>query len=481
MRVFRIGNTLLPALLSFAAACTSTEPVNLPPVLSITQPEIYHVVDVGDVVEIVAEASDSDGFVASVSFFANGRFLGQDSERPYTLSWNTTDVEGWQNRVKAVARDDMGASGEDAVRVQTNWVCRPPVVTADGWETASLEEVDLDPEPLADLMNSLRDNPGHLVHGVVVARHGLLVFEQYFDGLSHPTWGETPVSFDRDTPHVLSSVTKSFTAALFGIAIDHRFISSVDEKVFDFFPELAELNTGQKQDITLEHLVTMSSGLEWDESASTLRTGNDLTRLIAQAGSPHRNLVGFVLGKDLVADPGSVFLYSGGLTNVLGNVIQRATGQRLDEFANDYLFHPLGITDAWWWLLRPDFVYASGDLALLPRDMARFGQLFLQQGRWNDEQLVSEEWVTQSAAPRFEFSETHWALTYGHRGYSHGWWPNLDRYGEGAFAASGWGGQTIVVLPEHDMVVAITGGSYWETPFLNYDQIMTNYILRALR
>ena len=400
---------------------------------------------------------------------------------PYSATWSAADDEGLIHRIRVVATDDRGAQAEAGARLRTEWAYAPPEQTADGWQSGSLEDVDLDPDRFESLVNRLRGQQEHLVHGIVVIRRGLLVFEHYFDGLSHPNWGETPVSFDRDTPHVLSSVTKSFTATLLGIAIDLGFISSVDEKVFDFFPELAELNTGQKQDITLEHLVTMSSGLEWEESSSTLRTGNDLTRLIALAGSPHRDLVGFVLGKDLVANPGAVFLYSGGLTNVLGNVIQRATGQRMDEFANEYLFHPLGITGAWWWLFGSDFVYASGDIALLPRDMARFGQLFLQQGYWNGEKLVSEEWVTLSATPRFEFSEPHWALNYGHRGYSYGWWPSLAGYGEGAFAASGWGGQTIVVLPEHDMVVAITGGSYWETPFLNYDQIMTNYILRALR
>jgi CubicO group peptidase (beta-lactamase class C family) len=310
----------------------------------------------------------------------------------------------------------------------------------------------------------------------------MIVFEQYFAGLTHPTWGENPVTFDAHTPHVLSSVTKSFTATLLGIAIDRGFISSVEERVFDYYPELAALDDGLKREITLEHLVTMSAGLAWNESSTTLRNpGNDLTAMIRIATTTSDDMVRFILGKPLEHPPGTRFLYSGGLTNVLGNVIGRATGQLLDQFSEEFLFSPLEIDRFWWWLLRPDFVYASGDLALRPRDMVRFGQLFLQNGQWNGEQIVSEEWVRLSATPRFEFTEPHWAVSYGHRGYSYGWWPSTEEYGDGAFAASGWGGQAIIVVPEYDMVVAVTGGYYWDAPFLTYNQLMTNYIIPAIQ
>ncbi len=261
------------------------------------------------------------------------------------------------------------------------WVYRQPVRTSDGWETASLTAVGIDPAPLSELMNRLRANPGHLVEGIVIVKDDQLVFEEYFDGRAHPTYGDGPVSYDRGTKHCLSSVTKSITATLLGIAIDRGFVPSVDERVLGYFPEMADLDVGLKSAITLKHLVTMSAGLQWDEwSYSLSDPRNDLTQWFRYTG----DLVRFVLERPMVADPGALFTYNGGLTNVLGEAIRRATGLRLDRFSEDYLFTPLGITDLSWYLIRPDFVYASGDVSLRPRDLAKLGRLFLRGGCGTD-------------------------------------------------------------------------------------------------
>ncbi|UCG87894.1 MAG: serine hydrolase [Gemmatimonadota bacterium] len=481
MTVKHLVLALLPLVLSPLSACIGTGPENQPPLVSIIQPGAGEAFVVGDTVTLVAEASDDDGIVTSVSFYVEERLLGTDDAVPYTVTWNTAGTERLYSSISAVAQDDQGAYGDDVLRVRTDWVYEPPEQIADGWQTASLEDVEVDPGPLVQLINTLRSRESHRVHGIVLVRHGLLVFEHYFSGLTHPTWGEEPVTFDRETAHVLSSVTKSFTATLLGIAIDRGFISSVDDTVFDFYPELADLNTGRKRGITLRHLITMSSGLEWNESSATLGDpSNHLTALIRRAMNTSQDLIRFILEKPMVADPGTWFNYSGGNTNVVGNVIQRASGTRLDRFADEYLFEPLGIETSWWWLLRPDFVYASGDLALVPRDMAKFGQLFLQNGSWNGEQLVSQEWVGLSAEPVFLFSPPDWSLSYGFIGYSHGWWPNEASYGAGAFSASGWGGQQIVVMPEFEMVAALTGGSYWDAPSMTTHQIM-QYVLEAVQ
>lgn len=353
------------------------------------------------------------------------------------------------------------------------WVYRQPEQIDDGWETASLAAAGMDQGPLAELMNRLRAYPGHLIEGIVIAVHGKLVFEEYFDGRAHPTYGEQPISYDRQTKHCLSSVTKSVTATLLGVTIDRGFAASVDEKVFDFFPEMADLNAGQKGEITLKHMVTMSAGLQWDEWNYPVGDArNDLTKWFNFQG----DLLRFVLERPMVADPGALFNYNGGVTNVLGEVVRRASGLRLDRFSETYLFAPLGITDFSWYLIRPDFVYASGDLSLLPRDMAKLGQLYLQDGVWNGSRILSEEWVRSSATP--EFSMQPWP---GCAGYSYGWWPRTGAYGVGAFAAEGWGGQTIIVMPEFDAVVAFTGGSYWRSPLLSSHAMMATYILPAMR
>jgi len=374
-------------------------------------------------------------------------------------------------RALAVALVAVGcaAGGPD----REAWVYQQPEEIGDGWRTASAADAGLDIDRFTLLMELLRQNPGHLVHGIVIAVDGALVFEEYFDGRTHPTYGEVPVRFTRDRKHCLSSVTKSVTATLLGIAIDRGFISGVDAKVVDFFPEHADLMVGAKAGLTLEHLVTMSAGLEWDENTYSFRDSrNDLTRWFRYDG----DLVRFVLARPLVAEPGTQFNYNGGLTNVLGEVIRRATGMRLDRFAEIYLFGPLGITDYTWYFVRPDFVYASGDISLLPRDMAKLGQLYLQDGVWNGERILSSAWVQASASAVFTVPEF-----WGHVGYSHGWWPKSNAYGAGAFAAAGWGDQAIIVMPEHRMVAAFTGGAYWEDALIGSHGMTVGFVLPEAR
>jgi CubicO group peptidase (beta-lactamase class C family) len=341
----------------------------------------------------------------------------------------------------------------------------------------------MDPAPLETMMHELHTSESHLVHGIVIVRHGKLVFEEYFPGLTHPTFGEEPIVFDRETAHCLSSVTKSFTATLLGIAIEHGFITSAGQRVLGLFPDLQDLNVGQKRDITLEHLVTMTTGLDWDERSFSLRDSrNDLTAWLTLARTTSEDPVRAVLERPMVAPPGDVLNYGGGNTNVLGKAIQSASGLRLDVFARDHLFTPLGIEDVWWWVLRDDFVYASGDLTLRPRDMAKFGLMYLNGGVWSGQRILSPEWIDASASAHKTFSQ--WDAVYGGSGsvgYSYGWWVKSDDYGSGVYEAGGWGGQNIIILPGLDMVVVFTGGSYWERPLMSPHQMMLRYVLPSAR
>jgi CubicO group peptidase (beta-lactamase class C family) len=351
----------------------------------------------------------------------------------------------------------------------TEWVYRIPDEIGDGWRTSSLAQAGLDEARLTLLMRILGQNPNHRVHGIVIAVDGALAFEEYFPGKTHPTFGEVPVQFSRERKHGLSSVTKSVTATLLGIAIDRGFISSLDERVFDFFPEYADLRVGRKGDITLKHLVTMSAGLQWDEQTYPIGDAhNDITQWIRFQGDRLR----FVLERPLVAEPGVEFTYNGGLTNVLGEVIRRASGMRLDQFAEAYLFGPLGITDYAWYELDPDFVYASGDLSLRPRDAAKLGQLYLQDGEWGGERVLSPAWVESSKMPAVPTGQSE-----GYTSYSYGWWTTSGPLGREAFAALGWGEQAIIVTPEFHMIAVFTGGSYWEDPLITPYGMMVEFVI----
>jgi CubicO group peptidase (beta-lactamase class C family) len=366
--------------------------------------------------------------------------------------------------------------------VCTVWLvsCQPanthpiPEQTNDGWQTASLDDVGLNAKILKELVEDIHGNKYQNVHSIVIVKDGKLVFEEYFSGY---TWdyngdefrGEL-TDFGIDTIHNLASVTKSFTSALVGIAMDQGFIQGVDEKVFGFFPEYSHLNDERKDKITLEHLLTMTSGLEWNELELPLsNTRNDLIQLFIVSDP-----IEYILAKPVVDEPGTKWYYNGGGTNLLGEVIRETTGLRMDDFAEEYLFAPLGITDYEWDHINPDVIHASGNLKLRPRDMAKFGYLFLNGGTWKGERIVSEEWIRESTKGR---ASPLWADGYGYQ-----WW--LRTYHSNStsvdsFYADGLGGQRIAVFPSLDMVVVFTGGNYvGEVPV---DDIVVRFILPAVR
>ena len=348
-----------------------------------------------------------------------------------------------------------------------------PEQTNDGWQTASLAEVGIDERTIEQVIDRVRDNSYQNIHSILIVKDDKLVFEEYFSGYA---WdynddqfrGEL-TDFGIDTIHNLASVTKSFTSALVGIAIDHGFIQDVDEKMFAFFPEYADLSDGRKGDVTLVDLLTMTSGLEWNEMEFPYsNTRNDLVQLFIVSDP-----IEYILTKPVVNEPGTKWYYNGGGTNLLGEVIREATGMRMDVFADEYLFEPLGITDYEWDYLNSEIIHASGNLELRPRDMAKLGYLFLKGGTWQGERIVSEEWIAESTKSHISPS---WADGYGYQ-----WW--IETYHSNSipidsFYAAGWGGQRITVFPSLDMVVVFTGGNYvGENPI---DDIITHYILPAV-
>ena len=362
---------------------------------------------------------------------------------------------------------------------QQSYQYQIPQGTGDGWEVASLAEAGLGEGPFVQLMNDLQQMEGHRIHSLLVARQGRLVFEEYFDGqkfnLAQYTGG---TGFGRDDAHNLASVTKSFTTTLVGMAIDQGHIPSVGVPVFDYFPEHADLvaEDPRRGEMTVEHLLLMTSGLRWND-LETYSYDDPRNDLIQMWGS--EDPIRYALSRDMEAVPGTNFEYCNANTNILGEIVGRATGLRLDLFSGQYLFAPLGIETFEWQMMPNDIVFASGDLRLRPRDMAKLGQVFLDVGWWREEQVVSEEWVESATERRIGPDGPHdWA-----DGYGYGWW-HWDLYSGGelyqTYQASGWGGQWIVVLPEHQTVVVTTGGNYFHGESMPIQKILTEYLFPAL-
>ena len=334
-----------------------------------------------------------------------------------------------------------------------------PAYTGDGWETASLSDAGMDEAPLTQFMNELINNLEHKIHSILIIKDGKLVFEEYFSG--YEFYHGPLTEFNRDIKHNLASVTKSFTSAITGLAIDQGLIQDVDQKVFSFFPEYIELKDEEKDKITLEHLLTMTSGLEWDESTYPYTDSrNDVAQLIIQS-DPIR----FVLNRPVLTEPGTTFLYSGGSTIVLGEIIRKASGLRADSFAGDYLFAPLGIDDYQWEEMHNNVLYTSGDLKLRPRDMAKLGDLYLHGGSWKGKEIISGEWVDASTRSFINTLSEGVSLDYGYK-----WW--LYTYDVNdelieSYSARGWGGQNIIVFPSLNLVLVTTAG-YYDEPHLEF-------------
>ena len=292
------------------------------------------------------------------------------------------------------------------------------------WAPVPADQVGLD----ADRLEQAVDDIGALegVHGVLIARHGRLVAERYFRG----TAGHRP--------HNLKSASKSVLSALAGLAVEEG-VLDLDQPIADVLPEAADLDDPRKQAITVRHLLTMTSGLE---STSFGNYGS-------WVGS--RNWVRAALARPLEAEPGTRFSYSTGGTHLLSATLAGAAGKSTHDFARQHLFAPLGIRHSAWARDRQGIHVGGNNLSLLPRDMLKFGQLYLNRGRWGGRQILPWQWVDESTRPGLAGPRGRGRI-YG--GYGYLWWlrPPTER---GAYIASGYGGQYIYVSPAEDLVVVV--------------------------
>ncbi|KRQ99905.1 serine hydrolase [Bradyrhizobium jicamae] len=356
--------------------------------------------------------------------------------------------------VVALAASAAAAQTHQFSTDQRNLACGSPTSLNDGWPTATPESVGLDGPRLCGIAARLAATNAN-VHAVVIVRRGKLVFEQYFNGPDE-LWGTArgPFEFDATTKHDMRSVSKSVTSLLVGIAIDRELIKSVDDPILKFFPDYSALKTAGWDNITLRHLLTMTSGMQWDQNRPWADLQND-ERQLSMDADPFR----YVLSKPIVAPPDTVWNYNSGGTDLLGNVIERVSGKSLEAFAGEALFAPLGISDWEWMKYRNEHISSAAGLRLRPRDAAKIGQLVLNKGAWGGREIVSAKWVEQSVTPRFQAIGYFGGLFY----YGQQWWMGRTLSGDKDvkwIAAQGLGGQRIFIIPELDLVMVTTSGLY---------------------
>lgn len=313
------------------------------------------------------------------------------------------------------------------------------------WQISKPRKQKMDSSKLDEMTEYIESN-SLPVDSVLVIRNGYLIYEEYFRA-SFPEY-----------KHVVWSVTKSFISALFGIAFFEGYIENTTQKIVDFFPEIKidDYALG-KENITLANLLTMTAGFEWNDDINWPQMINA------------ENQIEYILNLPMIFEPWYGWNYDTGGTHLLSAAIQKAVGNTTLEYAQEKLFEPIGIKDYSWDIDNQGYYYGGHGIYMTPRDMARFGYLYLNNGMWDGEMIIHPDWVGNTTEPVIDFT--------GGYGYGGLWWVN---YGMNYYAARGRHGQTIFVNPEHDIVVVVTANFSASEGGIYPNIFFEDYVLEAV-
>ena len=334
-----------------------------------------------------------------------------------------------------------------------------PALLDDGWATGNIKDFSIDKAGLRKLIDSINAKALVNTHSILITKENKLVFETYFDG------------FNANIPHDLRSASKSISSAIIGIAIDDKIIESVDEKLYDFIPKDYQYTKDSlKSAIKIKDLLTMSSGLDVNNLAS---------EEYYQDSSRSKSWLQTVLEAPMVKDPGTYGDYGSANPFLLGICLNERLEKSLEDYMDEKLFTPLGITN---YINQTDDTqitpYFGGGMLLTPRDLLKFGQLYLNKGRWGDKQIISENWVTESFGKYVRLQDTRDKNEYGYL-----WWHDtylVNGKTINTIEARGAGGQFIFIIPELESVVVITSGNFRNGKGNQTRDILKEYILPAM-
>jgi CubicO group peptidase (beta-lactamase class C family) len=359
--------------------------------------------------------------------------------------------------VATMPLSEIGAQEKTSTK---EWpVSEPNAAGLDPGELAALDaDIAVGKYGLVDSMLIIRDGKQVLarsyphdygkIYGELARHEGPLNHDvngpyNYFSGEFHPYYQHSDL-------HTMQSVSKTVTSITIGIAIGRKeFPADLDAPIMKYFDDYKIANLDErKRHITLRNLLTMTAGLEWNEDLPYNDPKNS-----ADVMEATHDWVQYVINQPMAAEPGKVFVYSSGVTQLLSHIFKKATGKNVDEYAAEYLFQPLGIRYHWKHSPTglPD---TEGGLYISSSSLAKIGFLFLKSGAWRGKQIVPADWVTASitSAMKVEDEGRHWG--YGFQWWLQPWGKSPERF---AWAARGFGGQELRVVPEHNLIVVFTG------------------------
>ena len=347
---------------------------------------------------------------------------------------------------------------------------RAPEELNDGWSCSDMAAVGLAQERIIDLTNEISRGKHDDIHSLLIVKDNKLVVEEYF-AANGSKRGPFITRLFRDKVHHLASTTKSVTSTLVGIAIDQGFINKATDPIYHYLPEYTSFFDDDKKQIKICDMLTMTPGFEWRQFGVSDDKNDGMQMWHTE------NVIKFVLEKPLEAAPGKKYNYTNGVPTVTGAIIKNAVEMEVASFAEQYLFQPLGISNYVWTSYPDGSVETDGGLALRSRDLAKLGELFLNNGLWNDKRIVSEQWVRESTKERFKFGK------FNRWGYGYHWMQAESRIGDRvlhSYFVPGDGNQIVAVFPEARMVIVCTAGNYGRDPKSDYYSLFDECILPAV-
>jgi len=312
-----------------------------------------------------------------------------------------------------------------------------PEQLSDGWKTNGLSAQGFDSTLFYRFFNQLNTQK-HQLHSVLLFRDGQLILEEYLNGQA------------RDQPHDLRSSTKSIKSLLMGIAIDKGFVENINDPISKYLKAISPKKNldPRKEKITIKHLLTMSSG--WDCNDWDKKSKGQEDKVYKK-----KNWLQYTLDLPLINDPGLVSNYCSMGVALTAEIVSQASGMDINEFADKYLFKPLGIENVnWGHTSNKEVIPSAKRLYMTSRDFAKIGQLVLNKGKWGNQQVVSSEWIEEATTPKTKIT----GLDYGYL-----WWNIPFVTAEKTFVsktATGNGGQYIMLIPEKNIMAVFTGGAY---------------------